>query len=502
MTVWKIGIETKYCTYNGIKGRNVVAQGWSGTGDLSFLHRKPENLIKSFLQKLLPADEKGQTALQHLLGNIQDGDLVLAYEGTSIRGICEIPTDYIYKYDDPSNTCRYCHSNMSCEYGHSIFPVNWVDWNGFVSAFGTGTAPNPPGSGTRGVNGIQKLNPDDTAKLKEYWAKFKTSGRYSSPLHKLPPTNVTESLNSINCRLTKALASRLLDVITVSKQIILYGPPGTGKTYMAKALAARLLNLDPCDADSELDKKTTYWDIVQFHPSYTYEDFVGGIRPDLSGGSLGYTLTEGIFKKITADAYKNPEKVYVLIIDEINRANLPSVLGELLYALEYRGQPVEIPNFKEKLIVPGNLYIIGTMNNIDKSLVSFDVALQRRFSFEYLDADLDIVYSVLHQFYSGNPSALTHVTAYITCCESVSQSIQSELRLPQERPIGHSYFIRIKDYLKLLHKNASNQDDWIYCKRLLWDFHIAHLLEEHLGKRYRDNKTELDNIRKKFVNGE
>ncbi len=134
--------------------------------------------------------------------------------------------------------------------------------------------------------------------------------------------------------------------------------------------------------------------LIQFHPSYTYEDFVRGIQIDIENGHPKYKAVNKIFAELCEEALKNPELKYILIIDEINRANLPVVLGELIYALEYRGEPVETPyevNGNRTLIVPENLYIIGTMNTADRSIGHIDYAVRRRFFFIPVWANKELI---------------------------------------------------------------------------------------------------------------
>ena len=182
------------------------------------------------------------------------------------------------------------------------------------------------------------------------------------------------------------------------KNIILQGPPGTGKTRLAKQIAMWLTSDAPKDKTliQAIDEKifTEEPDIegipeielIQFHPSYSYEDFVRGITTAAEGEKLVYKVENKVLAEIAAEASKieNQQKTYVLIIDEINRANLPSVLGELIYALEYRGKEVStMYKFGEsnKIALPHNLYIIGTMNTADRSVGHIDYAIRRRFSF-------------------------------------------------------------------------------------------------------------------------
>jgi 5-methylcytosine-specific restriction enzyme B len=164
----------------------------------------------------------------------------------------------------------------------------------------------------------------------------------------------------------------IVDLLREKKQIILYGPPGTGKTYLARRLARALVNEDE-----------SRYRLVQFHPSYSYEDFFEGYRPDVDAdGQLTYQLQQGAFAQMAEAAEASPAAEHVMIIDEINRANLPKVFGELLFLLEYRDEPAYTqyrPN--EPFTVPKKLYLIGTMNTADRSIALVDAALRRRFHF-------------------------------------------------------------------------------------------------------------------------
>jgi 5-methylcytosine-specific restriction enzyme B len=164
----------------------------------------------------------------------------------------------------------------------------------------------------------------------------------------------------------------VVELLREKKQIILYGPPGTGKTYLARRLARALVNEDEAR-----------YRLVQFHPSYSYEDFFEGYRPDVDAdGQLTYQLQQGPFAQIVEAAEASPAAEHVMIIDEINRANLPKVFGELLFLLEYRDEPAYTQyRPTEPFTVPKKLYLIGTMNTADRSIALVDAALRRRFHF-------------------------------------------------------------------------------------------------------------------------
>lgn len=153
-------------------------------------------------------------------------------------------------------------------------------------------------------------------------------------------------------------------------QVVLYGPPGTGKTFVAQRIAEALAPDD--------DQRV----LVQFHPSTSYEDFFEGYRPAVDDrGQMVYRLVEGPLARLAARATADPGRPHVLIIDEINRANLPRVLGELLFLLEYRDRSIHTLYRAEPFQLPSNLQVIGTMNTADRSISMIDAALRRRFHF-------------------------------------------------------------------------------------------------------------------------
>lgn len=159
------------------------------------------------------------------------------------------------------------------------------------------------------------------------------------------------------------------------QQLILYGPPGTGKTYLAERLARYLVAGGAGGAGGGFSQ------LVQFHASYAYEDFVQGIRPQVVEGALHYELAAGHFLRFCNEARQAGEKPCVLIIDEVNRANLARVFGELMYLLEYRHRPIALAAGGTEFSIPANVYLIGTMNTADRSIALVDQALRRRFSF-------------------------------------------------------------------------------------------------------------------------
>ncbi|MDZ7816550.1 MAG: AAA family ATPase [Planctomycetota bacterium] len=176
-----------------------------------------------------------------------------------------------------------------------------------------------------------------------------------------------------------------LSALERKKQAILYGPPGTGKTYLAKKLAKHLT------ADSD-----GFSEIIQFHPEYSYQDFIEGIRPSLNGDTLLYELNEGQFFRFCQEAQKRRDTC-VLIIDEINRCNLSQVFGELMYLLEYRAEKVSLASGTD-FSIPDNVRVIGTMNTADRSIALVDYALRRRFAFIHVPPNYEVLARQVHLY--------------------------------------------------------------------------------------------------------
>lgn len=246
-------------------------------------------------------------------------------------------------------------------------------------------------------------------------------------------------------------------------QMILQGPPGTSKTYTTEQIIkscleplvtenlnidqlymesqfSKVLELDP-NQDFKLQNQGVIWDIVQFHPSYTYEDFIRGIRVETVNGYPSYTTANKILGEMAAYAYHNKETKFFLIVDEINRANLATVFGELIYGLEYRDKSVTTPYKVEDnygISLPHNLYIIGTVNTADKSVGSIDYAIRRRFLFFNLLPDA----KVLQDEYKDllGEGVTNSLKLYEALVRFFKKYHSTEYNLSDVQ-IGHTYFL-------------------------------------------------------------
>jgi len=245
--------------------------------------------------------------------------------------------------------------------------------------------------------------------------------------------------------------NRLTALLKYKKNIILQGAPGVGKTFAAKRLAYAMMG----------QKKDENIELIQFHQSYTYEDFMMGYKPT----ELGFELRYGSFYRFCKRAAEHPDEPFFCIIDEINRGNLSKIFGELLMLLEkdYRDQPITLAYTDEPFAVPSNVYLIGMMNTADRSLSIIDYALRRRFSFFNMKPAFESTGFMQQQLIAGNVT----FDRLINQIEELNDEISRDPSLGPGFCIGHSYF-------------SNPEGEWTLDKlRLIVDYDILPMLREY-----------------------
>jgi len=396
--VWKIAPgELGFLWDECLKG-GYICIGWDDIGDLK-QYPDFEALTRDFWSVYKKnKNTDGTPSLWPFLHNVKTGDIVIANQGREkVLGIGVIISDYISP-EDPSNP----RIEDPTGYKH-LRKVKWLKSGQIPVSYQFGIATL---TGTPSTLTAQGITGSDKNRFKEIVKGFG-----------ITPEEIFKECQMAEAAMVGQECSQNLFKLVRGekhsfKQLILQGPPGTGKTYEAKRLAAKLVFGDydiASNADKfmlgRLDYNTSSnqtsssgsngaWEIVQFHPAYNYEDFVRGIQVQItqtaSGSFPNYLTVNRVFASMCQEAAKkgNESKQYVLIIDEINRANIAAVMGELIYALEYRNEPVRTPYAPEgegfEIRVPENLYVIGTMNTADRSIGHLDYAVRRRFAFHAL----------------------------------------------------------------------------------------------------------------------
>ena len=275
------------------------------------------------------------------------------------------------------------------------------------------------------------------------------------------PAEVWEAMPDVDLQ-------RVLAALRLSRNVILSGPPGTGKTYIAQKTAERLIEArSSALARWYAPEHYTAW--VSLHPSYSYEDFVEGLRPVLAGkaetnNGLAYEIRPGVFREISERAAHDPDNTYVLVLDEINRGSLARILGELITLIDDDKRGVlwaQLPSSGTRFSVPPNLVLLGTMNTADRSIALLDSALRRRFAFVEFAPRPDLLAGAVVE----TEEAALHLDALLRDLNAALVEA-----LDPEHAIGHSYLLRVA---------RAAPEERLALLEQVWNTQILPLLEEY-----------------------
>ncbi len=417
---WRIGTSANKPRdhWEMMRDGNCVAIGWSEIEDLTGISndkKGKEDIRKALLSHGsstgLSAVGRAAQQIFNFRWTIAANDLVLASSGASVLGIGRVTGEYEY------------HS--SSDFPHRR-PVEWLSLEEWEQP---------------------DQHPDIEGKLTTIYKMKREANllKAEKRIYGVPPPPPSLGPGPTPQPL-QGISARIQAVLERKGQVILYGPPGTGKTYWAEVTARELAartsfsttfdQLSPEQRTALLgDNRTSRGKVrlCSFHPAYGYEDFLEGFRPEPINGQMQFVPRAGIFKQLCQDALASPGEKFYLIIDEINRGDIPRIFGELLTVLEKdkRGKSILLPLTNTSFKVPDNVYIIGTMNTADRSIALLDTALRRRFGFVELMPDLE---PLKNAALGGIPLGLWF--------EALNQRLREHVgRDARNLQIGHAYFL-------------------------------------------------------------
>lgn len=425
---WRVGTTDDTQSYwPEMLQKGYVSIGWPALGDLHQLDSLSGKEAKEHVKKIL-TDEypntpqaigKSANKIIMFYREIKPNDVIIAAEGHKVLEVGKVVGEYEHK---DGLAFPHCMN---------------VQWHGSASE----KLPNPD----EGLRTTVNLYKD----IENLVAIEKLMGSSDTiPAVKKRPQPLVSLTGVIG---------KIEGILNRKKQVILYGPPGTGKTYWAEKACLELASRKAFKKTFEETNESERTYLIGngsskgsvrfccFHPSYGYEDFIEGIKPNVVNDKTVFSLKDGIFRSLCEEAKKSLDKNYYLIIDEINRGDISRIFGELITIIETgkRGKEMILPLSGEFFSVPENVYIVGTMNTADRSIALLDVALRRRFGFLELMPD----YSLL--------SAITieNLPVGLWLSELNRRIVEHVGRDARNLQIGHSYFmekgIPIKDFDKL-----------------------------------------------------
>jgi MoxR-like ATPase len=406
---WAIGVGEAGRLWNEFQERGVVAIGWDELGDLRrFATREAiaDEIRTKYNRDIEPKNDS--RACYQFVHEMQEGDFVIAKLGRRrLLGLGVIQSDYQFSSARP----EYCNFRR----------VKWL-------RVATLDLPDDSPLPTKTLTDVTNYKSFMKFVRQNYIGDETVADVYESPA---APFVLEGALSDLF--LPREQFETIVTCLRRKKNVILQGPPGVGKTFIAKYLAYALMRFKD---DSRIE-------MVQFHQSYSYEDFVQGYRPTASGK---FELRDGVFYQFCNRARIHRELPHVFIIDEINRGNLSKVLGELMLLIEAdkRGRKYAIPlTYSEgpgdRFSVPENVHLIGLMNTADRSLAMVDYALRRRFTF--VDLEPQFRTEAFRRFLSAKGVGDSLIEHIVDRMSTLNEKIASDQKnLGRGFQIGHSFF--------------------------------------------------------------
>ena len=393
------------CKWDEFYERGIMGLAWGEVGDLSSYATK-QGLKQQMLQTY---PENGTQkndihALWQFANEMKPGDVVFAKRGTTeIIGRGIVTGDYVYDAD--------------AEHYRNVRGVRWTHKGNWSL--------DKPWPVRKTLTEITDYT-DRLAQLKAFFEE--EDGAFDGEEMPVPLTEYPVGKFLKEVYMDRRGYDAIVGLLKTKKNIILQGAPGVGKTYAAKRLAYSMMGV----------KDVSRVKLVQFHQSYSYEDFIEGYRPS----GAGFELVKGAFYSFCKKAAEDEENDYFFIIDEINRGNLSKICGELFMLIESdkRGSELQLLYSRELFYVPRNVHIIGMMNTADRSLAMLDYALRRRFAFVELRPAFDSDGFLEYCAGLDNPK----FKDLVRVVKSLNLAISEDESLGEGFCIGHSYFCNMK----------------------------------------------------------
>ena len=388
------------CMWEEFYSEGIMAIGWGEIGDLKTFDSK--DAMKSKMKETFDASlsyKNAAHATWQFVNDMKIGDIVFVKKGMhQLVGRGVVSSDYEYDAD--------CND----KYGN-IRKVNWTH---------KGEWPHPGQAVMKTLTDITSYT-DYVEKLNALF-EDESAEDVEEVSKNYPVYTEDDFLDEVF--MAEEEYSKLVGILKAKKNVILQGAPGVGKTFAAKRLAYSVMG------GKDIDRVM----MVQFHQSYSYEDFIMGFRPS----TTGFELKKGAFYNFCKKAEIDSDNDYFFIIDEINRGNLSKIFGELFMLIENdkRGIELQLLYSDEKFAVPANVYIIGMMNTADRSLAMIDYALRRRFSFFDMEPGFETDGFREYKMSLDNDK----FNKLINCVEKLNSVIASDESLGEGFCIGHSYF--------------------------------------------------------------